>query len=149
MEKRKKNLLDWARLVLVLAACDLVNLVLAILTYFDEFSVVNAEPDATVRAVALVAIGIALGVSALMIVGQIYVGMRGMREAKNTTNATGYIKLAKVLAWACVVLGVFTAYTLMSSPFTWRNLLDVALLAADAAILFYFVRYAKAVHTNG
>lgn len=146
MDKNRQNLLNWARLVLVFAICDAINLVLNVINEYSEYRSVVDYPDQLVRTVTLAIIGVTLVLGALMVAVQIFAGVRGLREAENPTNATGYIRAAKVLAWVNVVLFVVAALGLIGAAITWHDVISVLIIACDAYILFSFVRSAKQIH---
>lgn len=147
MDKNKKTLYNWARVVLIFAICDVLTLISTVLTEYSAYSTAIAQyPDEAVRSVTLVILGVAVGVSVLMMGAQIFVGIRGINETKNLTGATGYIRVGKTLGVVNVILFVINALGLVGSPIVWSEVLSIAVVGCDAIIMFGFVKYAKQFH---
>ena len=110
MEQARKNLKTSSIIVLALAGLSLLNLIFGI--FFGDLSTElnNATiPDGAPDNVILITKIFVLVVSILILLPQLYVGLKGLKMAKKPDSSRGHI------VWG-IILVVFTACGLLS-PF--------------------------------
>ena len=147
MEQARKNLKTTSIIVLALAGLSLLNLIFGI--FFGDLNTElnNATiPDGSPDNVILITKIFVLVVSFLMLLPQLYVGLKGLKMAKKPDSSRGHI------IWGIILL-VFTACGLLSplSAFlqgdsdAFANVAEFMSIAVDVFVLFEFVKYARAV----
>lgn len=147
MEQARKNLKTSSIIVLALAGLSLLNLIFGI--FFGDLNTElnNATiPDGSPDNVILITKIFVLVVSFLMLLPQLYVGLKGLKMAKKPDSSRGHI------IWGIILL-VFTACGLLSplSAFlqgdsdAFANVAEFMSIAVDVFVLFEFVKYARAV----
>ena len=147
MEQARKKLKTTSVIVLALAGLSLLNLIFGI--FFGDLNTElnNATiPDGSPDNVILIAKIFVLVVSFLMLLPQLYVGLKGLKMAKKPDSSRGHI------IWGIILL-VFTACGLLSplSAFlqgdsdAFANVAEFMSIAVDVFVLFEFVKYARAV----
>ena len=147
MEQARKNLKTTSIIVLALAGLSLINLLFGI--FFGDLNTElnNATiPDGAPDNVILITKIFVLVVSILILLPQLYVGLKGLKMAKKPDSSRGHI------VWG-IILVVFTACGLLS-PFValiqgngdaFGNVSELLSIAVDVFVLFEFVKYARAV----
>ena len=147
MEQARKNLKTTSIIVLALAGLSLLNLIFGI--FFGDLNTElnNATiPDGSPDNVILITKIFVLVVSFLMLLPQLYIGLKGLKMAKKPDSSRGHI------IWGIILL-VFTACGLLSplSAFlqgdsdAFANVAEFMSIAVDVFVLFEFVKYARAV----
>ena len=147
MEQARKNLKTSSIIVLALAGLSLLNLIFGI--FFGDLNTElnNATiPDGAPGNVILITKIFVLVVSILILLPQLYVGLKGLKMAKKPDSSRGHI------VWGIILL-VFTACGLLSplSAFlqgdsdAFANVAEFMSIAVDVFVLFEFVKYARAV----
>ena len=146
MEQTKKNLRTYSIIVLAFAGLSLLNLLFEI--FFGELS--NAAiPEGAPDNILLITQIFVLVISFLLLLPQLYIGIKGIKIAKKPNASRGHI------VWGIILL-VFTA-TGLFDPFlalvqgngeAFGNIAELCSIAVDVYILFEYVKYARAVR-NG
>ena len=146
MEQTRKHLKTTSIIVLALAGLTLLNLLFEL--FFGELK--NAEiPAGSPDNILLIAQIFVLVVSLLMLLPQVYIGIKGLKMAKNPDSSKGHI------VWGVILL-VFAVLGLLSPLLAlvqgngeaFGNVSEVLSMAVDIMILFDYVKYARAVR-NG
>lgn len=147
MEQARKNLKTTSIIVLLLAGLSLLNILFE--TFFGELNseLNNATlPDGSPDNVVMIAKIFVLVVSVLMLLPQLYIGLKGLKMAKNPNKSVGHI------VWG-IILAVFTVLSLLT-PLTaflqgngdaFGNVAEFLSVAVDAAILIEYVKFARDV----
>lgn len=147
MEKSRRNLKIYSIIVLALAGLSLLNIIFEL--FFGELNreLNNATiPEGAPVNTVLIAQIFVLVVSLLLILPQIYIGIKGIRIAKKPDSSSGHI------VWGIILL-VFTVIDLFA-PFlaliagdgdAFGNIAEICSIVADVIILFEYVRCARAV----
>ena len=147
MEQARKNLKTSSLIVLALAGLSLLNILYGL--FFGEFNeeLNNAAlPEGSPDNILVITKVFVLVVSFLMLLPQLYVGLKGLKMAKKPDSSRGHI------IWGIILL-VFTACGLLSplSAFlqgdsdAFANVAEFMSIAVDVFVLFEFVKYAIAV----
>ena len=141
MEARK-NLKWLSVLVLALAAFTFVRVIVQ--TFCVEFNAVTL-PEGATEGVILAAQIILCVVSLILLLPQIYVGVKGVKVAKTPDRSKAHIVWAMILA----VIGILGLISPISNMIEAKNILDNLFtlldLASDVLVYIAYVVYAKQV----
>ena len=142
MENSRKQLKISAIILLCLALIDFISMVAELFVRdFEEIVIPDYSPE-TVMLVVKICF---LVISFLLLLPQIYVGVRGWRVADHPTSATGHIFWAKLL-FVLAVLGLIAPISnIIKTGDVGMNVWDMAVIAAKGFILFDYIKNAKAV----
>ena len=147
MEQSRKNLKTSSIIVLALAGLSLLNIIFEL--FFGSLNgALNsaAIPEGATDNIILIAKIFILVLSILILVPQFYIGIKGIKIAKNPDSSKGHI------VWG-IILIVVTAIGLIS-PFrmliqgegeAFGNVSELLSVGVDVFILFEYVKYARAV----
>ena len=150
MEQARKNLKTSSIIVLVLAGLSLINILFEL--FFGEFSKALSGvtiPEGAPENIVLIAQIFVLAVSLLILLPQVYIGIKGLKIAKKPDSSRGHI------IWGIILL-VFTSFGLIS-PFValiqkngeaFDNISELCSIAVDVFILFEYVKFARDVRKN-
>ena len=138
MEKARKKLKTESLLVLLFAALSLIQVIAEL--WFGELSTVDA-PENLVRITQI----ILLVVTVLFTLPKVYVGIRGLRIAKNPVATKGHI------VWAIIIF-VFSALGLIEPVIgfvqqgdTYENISALFSVLLEMTIYFDYIMCARAV----
>ena len=150
MGQSRKNLKNSSIIVLALAGLSLLNILFEL--FFGEFGgeLNNASvPEGAPENVVLIARMFILVVSVLMLLPQVYIGIKGLKIAKIPNSSKGHI------VWG-IILVVFTATDLIiplvsflqGNGDAFANVAEFLSIAVDVAVLSGYVKFAMEVR-NG
>ncbi len=150
MKETRKKLKNFAVIALALAVLSLINVLFEL--FFGEFnSALNNAivPDGAPGNIVLIAKVFVLVVSLFIILPQIYIGVKGIRIAKDPDSSISHI------VWG-IILVIFTASSLIS-PFlsiirgdanVLANASQLLSVGVDVFVLVEYVKYAIAVRSE-
>ena len=147
MERSRKNLKNSSIIVLALAGLSLLYIIFEL--FFGELSVElkNATvPEGAPVNVVLIAQIFIVVISFLMLLPQVYIGIKGIKIAKKPNSSIGHI------VWG-IILVVFTAasliYPLVSflkgNGDAFGNVAEFLSIAVDVTVLVGYVKFAMEV----
>jgi uncharacterized membrane protein len=140
MEKNKKNLKVLSILILALAVYSLIRIVLSV------FSIDLNPEDLTDGASAthlLIGQIFVCVVSVILLIPQIFVGIKGIKVSNNPDSSKAHIVWAVILTVLSVIGILSPASELIKGVAVLDNLLAVADMALDAIIYIEYINYAK------
>jgi uncharacterized membrane protein len=140
MEKNKKNLKILSILILALAVYSLIRIVLSV------FSIDLNPEDLTDGASAthlLIGQIFVCVVSVILLIPQIFVGIKGIKVSNNPDSSKAHIVWAVILTVLSVIGILSPASELIKGVAVLDNLLAVADMALDAIIYIEYINYAK------
>jgi uncharacterized membrane protein len=140
MEKNKKNLKVLSILILALAVYSLIRIVLSV------FSIdLNPEDLTDGASATLLLIGqiFVCVVSFILLIPQIFVGIKGIKVSNNPDSSKAHIVWAVILTVLSVIGILSPASELIKGVAVLDNLLAVADMALDAIIYIEYINYAK------
>ena len=142
MEQAKKQFKTASFFVLLFAGLSLLNIITE-LTFGDLNSA--AVPEGSPENIVLITKMILLGVSLVILLPKFYVGIKGLKIAKNPDSSKRHI------TWAMIIL-VFEALGIISpimAILNQGNITDQFMALADVAleviIIYEYIKYAKAL----
>ena len=147
MKQTRKNLKTSSIVVLVLAGLSLLNILFEL--FFGELNseLKNATiPEGSPDNVVLIAQIFVLVISVLMLLPQLYIGLKGLKMANKPNSSYGHI------VWG-IILIVFTASGLLSplgaflqgNGDAFGNVAEFCSILVDVSVLVAYVSYAVAV----
>ena len=140
MEKNKKNLKILSILLLALAVYSLIRIVLSV------FSIdLNPEDLTDGASATLLLIGqiFVCVVSFILLIPQIFVGIKGIKVSNNPDSSKAHIVWAVILTVLSVIGILSPASELIKGVAVLDNLFAVADMALDAIIYIEYINYAK------
>ena len=150
MEKTRKNLKTSSIVVLALAGLSLLNIIFEL--FFGELNKeLNSAviPDGAPDNIVLIAQIFVLIISILLLLPHLYIGIKGLKIAKNPDASKGHIVWGIIL----IVLTVIEFFSpllalIQGNGGAFANISEMCSIAVDIFVLFEYVKYARAVR-NG
>ena len=150
MKETRKKLKNFAVIALALAVLSLINVLIEL--FFGELnSALNNAivPDGAPGNIVLIAKVFVLVVSLFIILPQIYIGVKGIRIAKDPDSSISHI------VWG-IILVIFTASSLISPLLSiirgdanvLENASQLLSVGVDVFVLVEYVKYAIAVRSE-
>ena len=142
MEKAQKNLKYSSFFVLVFAVMSLINIIAALA--FGPLNQAEIPAGAPENTLAITKIFL-LVISLLMLVPDVYVGVKGLRVAKNPNTSKSHI------IWACIlfafsVLALIDPVVACLKDGAWgENVGSLINIGVDLIIYYEFIVHAKTV----
>ena len=143
MEKNKKNLKGMSIVVLVLAGLSLLSILFEL--FFGELNEAFKSTEGATDNVILIAKIVVLAISVLLLLPQLYIGIKGIKIAKNPDNSKGHIVWAVILI-VLTAIGLVTPIAgIINGGDVFRNIADLCSIIVDIVILYEYMVFAKAV----
>ena len=142
MEKNKKNLKVLSILILALAVYSLIRIVLSV------FSIdLNPEDLTDGASATLLLIGqiFVCVVSFILLIPQIFVGIKGIKVSNNPDSSKAHIVWAVILTVLSVIGILSPASELIKGVAVLDNLLAVVDMVLDAIIYIEYINFANKV----
>ena len=114
---------------------------IAIALYFGEFDNV-AIPEGSPDNILAITKTFILVVSVLLLLPQLYLGIKGLRVAANPTSSKGHIVLAIVIFVFVLISAVTAIQGIASGEETDSNVSALLSLMVEVAIYFEYILYA-------
>ena len=143
MEQSRKNLKIMSIAMLVLAILSLARVALELSFGINADAIEGATKELMFAAVIVLAV-----ISVILTLPQIYIGLKGLRVAKNPDDSKGHIVWSTILlvisiiAVVCYVIGSISSGDYKEK---FSAILDMVL---DVVIYSTFLKYAKEVRAN-
>ena len=142
MEQARKNLKNMSIVVLLLAAATLVQIVTELmLGELNSVEIPAGSPDN----ILLITKVFIMVITLLMLIPSVYVGIKGLRVAKNPNKSKGHI------VWAVIIL-VFSASgiiepatAILEQGSVKENVSSIANILIDVVVYVEYVIYARQV----
>ena len=141
MEKTRKHLKTASFIVLLFAGLSLLQIVTELM--FGELNTAEI-PAGSPDNILLITKMFLLGLSVVILLPQTYVGVKGLRMAKNPDSSKGHIIWAVILS-VFVVLDLISAVVAMAQGTGSDNLKNLFSALLELTIYYDFIKYAKAV----
>ena len=142
MENSRKYLRLYSIFILIFAVYTLITLAVEVL--FEAFD--NVEiPEGAPENVVLIAQIVILSISFILLLPQLYVGLKGLKMAKYPNSSRGHIIWAMILLVFAVLGSISPIKNLISGTNARENFGTVTTCLVEISIYFEYIRYAKAV----
>lgn len=150
MGKTRKNLKTSSIVVLALAGLSLLNIIFEL--FFGELNKeLNSAviPDGAPDNIVLIAQIFVLIISILLLLPHFYIGIKGLKIAKNPDASKGHIVWGIIL----IVLTVIEFFSpllalIQGNGGAFANISEMCSIAVDIFVLFEYVKYARAVRNE-
>ena len=142
MTNAKKNLKLMSIVILALAAFTLIRLGVSV--FAIDFGGADLPEGVTSGAILAAQIGV-LVFSFLLLLPQIYVGVKGMKIAEKPDRSKTHIVWATVLAVLSVIALISPIMNLIQVGNLAGNFVELIDLVTDAAVYIAYIAYAKQV----
>lgn len=140
--KKNINLFTSGLILIILAVSDAFMLAASI--FSDELNVLMNEAGELKNLVEIL-FWVIFSVSALVLIVQILLGVKGIMESKNPTSSKWHIRLAKVFAVVKFISAVLVIIGLFNSTELWSDILSAAVCIANGAIMIMYAKEAQAI----
>jgi uncharacterized membrane protein len=140
MEKNKKNLKILSILILALAVYSLIRIVLSV--FLIDLNPEDLTDGASATHLLIGQIFVCV-VSVILLIPQIFVGIKGIKVSNNPDSSKAHIVWAVILTVLSVIGILSPASELIKGVAVLDNLLAVADMALDAIIYIEYINYAK------
>ena len=143
--KKRKELLIYGIVLIVLAIIDILKLILDLDS--DIFGTVQTE-DQLVQTVIKIVFYVIISISALSILIELFLGGKGIAESKNPSGAKFHISLAKFIGIINIVFAVIIVISMFNSTDLKSDFETLSLCMIDIIFMFSYASVAKSVR-NG
>lgn len=142
MQKSRKSLKISSIAILILAASDLLEIFANIIYGFDNVAIPEGAPE---NIILITQITLAV-MSFLLLLPWVYVGVKGLKEAKNPTSARAHIVWGIILT-VIEIIGVISAVMALISAgeFSFANDFGLFYGIVKVTVFFDYVNHARAV----
>lgn len=142
MENSRKYLRLYSIFILIFAVYTLITLAVEVLfATFDNVEIPEGAPENVV----LIAQIVILSISFILLLPQLYVGLKGLKMAKYPNSSRGHIIWAMILLVFAVLGSISPIKNLISGTNARENFGTVTTCMVEISIYFEYIRYAKAV----
>ena len=145
MIKERKTLKEYSIVIVVFAALSFVRIIIDAITHGFGSQALNVEgvPENVAQIVAIIIFVMAL----LLLLPDVYVGVKGMKESNNPTGPRAHIVWALILAILSLVGTVSSLWDMIKES-DFDKLLLVLDLAVDVVLFFAYYLVAKKIANN-
>lgn len=146
MENSRKNLKFMSIAMLILAALSFARILLDLI--FTDFTQAALTVEGFSQEFVTAGIIIVAVISFILLLPQIYIGIKGLRVAKNPDSSRGHIVWAVVLLIFAIIALVSGVIDMIDAGKIKDNISSVVNMILDVVIYSTFIKYAKEVRTN-
>ena len=145
MEQSRKNLKLSAIVVLAWAGATLIGLISELL--YGEINSA-AIPEGAPDNILLITKIFLVSISLLLLLPQVYVGIKGLRIAKNPNSSKGHIVWAVILLVFAVLGIIDPIVNLAKSGDTFNDIRSLSSIVLEIVIYFEYIKYAREVRKS-
>ena len=145
MEQSRKNLKLSAIAVLAWAGATLIGLISELL--YGEINSA-AIPEGAPDNILLITKIFLVSISLLLLLPQVYVGIKGLRIAKNPNSSKGHIVWAVILLVFAVLGIIDPIVNLAKSGDTFNDIRSLSSIVLEIVIYFEYIKYAREVRKS-
>ena len=142
MEKTRKNLKELSIVALIFVGLSLIRMIVDVC--LNGFGEIKDLPEGVSESVGQVALVVVWVLGILFLIPQIYVGVKGIKQANNPTPGKAHIVWAFILA-AMSVLSTISAMSKLSHGYSTENLLTLIDVLLNVIIFVAYFYYARKV----
>lgn len=145
MEQTKKNLRIISLCLVIFSIVSLALAAMDLITFWMDRDNYSGTSDGVV----LASIGIVGVMSLLMVAVQIYIGLKGMKVAKEPDSSKGHITWATVLLVLSIIALVSPVMEMIQTKAIVANVVTIIDCLVDVLLYYYFIKWAKEVRVVG
>jgi uncharacterized membrane protein YhaH (DUF805 family) len=146
MTKDRKTLKEYSICIVILAGLTLVRLIVdACLTGFNPSSVNIEGASETLIKVSLI---IAFVLALILLIPDVYVGIKGIKEATKPSGGKLHIILAKIICIINCLMTLVVVVALFKSDSIWNDISTLCSCLVDASIMFFYASECKKINKS-
>jgi hypothetical protein len=142
MEKNRKNLKSFSILVLFFVAFSLIRMIVDVCV--NGFGDVGQLPEGTSAEVAEVVLVIVWALGIVFLLPQVYIGIKGIKQAQNPTHGKAHMIWAVILT-AMSAISLISGIVDISKAYSFDKLLTVADVLVNVIVFGAYYFYARKV----
>ena len=142
MSNARKNLKWLSTVVLALAGLSFIRVIWD--AFFTDFNV-ESLPEGTTAGVVLAAQIMLSVVGCILLLPQIYVGVKGLKIAEKPDHSRAHIVWAIILTVISAIGIISPAANIINAENVFENVVEFIDMATDIAIYVAYIGYAKQV----
>lgn len=149
MEQSRKYLKTSAIVVLALAILSLIDILYEL--FFGELGMAFKSAEVTeqfTNDIILTTQIFIVVVSFLLLLPQIYIGLKGIKVANNPDYSRGHIVWGTILLVLTAIGLISPVLALFRGAMSFANIANICSQLVDVFILYEYVKYAKAVRNS-
>ena len=140
MEQSRKKLKTYSIIVLIFTVATIFNL-LSVLIELNNATIPEDAPSN----ILLITRIILIAVSSILLLPQIYIGIKGLKIAKKPNSSKAHIVVATIL-FVFSILGVLSPITsLLQKQAVVENIRAILYLVVEMSVYFDYIKWAKNV----
>ena len=140
MEQSRKKLKTYSIIVLIFTVATIFNL-LSVLIELNNATIPEDAPSN----ILLITRIILIAVSSILLLPQIYIGIKGLKIAKKPNSSKAHIVVATIL-FVFTILGVLSPITsLFQKQDVVENIRAILYLVVEMSVYFDYIKWAKNV----
>ena len=140
-EQTKKNLRIISLCLVIFSIVSLALAAMDLITFWMDRDNYSGTSDGVV----LASIGIVGVMSLLMVAVQIYIGLKGMKVAKEPDSSKGHITWATVFLVLSIIALVSPVMEMIQTKAIVANVVTIIDCLVDVLLYYYFIKWAKEV----
>ncbi len=142
MEQARKHLKKTSIVVLIFAGLSLISIVAQLIWGdFSQASIPEGSPDN----ILLITKMVLLAISLLLLIPDVYIGIKGLKVAKKPNSSKGHIVWAIILFVLSIISLISSVVGLFSTESIGENISDIFSVLLEILIYFEYIKYAKMV----
>ena len=142
MEQARRNLKITSIIILILTGLSLVNLVCQI--FFGAFKNTEGPEGIPENIILIVQIVLAV-ITFLFLLPQLYIGLKGLKIAKNPNDSKGHIVWGFILLAMSIIGLLSPLMSIVNGVDMWDNVSTFLSILVEVLVFFDYVRYARAI----
>lgn len=142
MEQARRNLKITSIIILILTGLSLVNLVCQI--FFGAFKNTEVPEGIPENIILIVQIVLAV-ITFLFLLPQLYIGLKGLKIAKNPNDSKGHIVWGFILLAMSIIGLLSPLMSIVNGVDMWDNVSTFLSILVEVLVFFDYVRYARAI----
>lgn len=137
MEQDKKMLKAYSTLFLLLAGVNVYNTIYTLVFNMPDISDLEVSKE--------MFIGLSIGLLVIIVLAELFLGIKGLNEVKGKGKGTGHITLAKVVLVFYVIGTIFGIIDFIN---TKQDIVSILTSIGSTLIIYLYIRSAKALRKN-
>ena len=142
MEQARKNLKNMSIVVLLLAAATLVQIGTELM--LGELNSVEIPAGSPDNILLITKIRL-LSISFVLLLPQLYIGIKGLKEAKSPTDSKGHIVWGMILFVLTLVGLISPAVAIIKREAVLENVSSLCSILVEVVVFFDYIKYARLV----
>jgi hypothetical protein len=142
MDKNRKELKSFSIVILAFVALDLIKIIISL--FVKGLPLPNEIPEGMSKDIVQITTIIIFAVSLIILIPQIYVGVKGLMIANGAKSGNAHIIWAIILV-ALSAIATISGIVDITKAFSFDALLNILSPAVDVVIFAFYYFYAKKI----